>query len=103
MDYPNSAKAKKLYLVLQLGGVNAHKTTFGIVEGLQEEEEEGKVKMVQRSKKKIRKANKDKKKPSLKTKQWIKRRKEKQQRLGKKVKPTTKYTGRKRNNLGLFK
>ncbi|CAD8056450.1 unnamed protein product [Paramecium sonneborni] len=101
VDYPNSAKAKKLYLVLQLGGQSSKKT-MDVIQGLIEESDEEKVKVIGRQQKKIRKQKKQKK-ISEKSKLWILKRKEKQTRLGRKVKKTTKYTGRKRNNLGLFK
>jgi 18S rRNA (guanine1575-N7)-methyltransferase len=35
IDYPHSAKAKKIYLVLELGG--AERTTFELIEGLKDE------------------------------------------------------------------
>ena len=34
IDYPNSTKAKKIYLVLQLGGKDQ---TIGLMEGLKDE------------------------------------------------------------------
>lgn len=42
IDYPHSTKAKKIYLVLELGGANTGKATFDLIEGLKDEiEEEG--------------------------------------------------------------
>ncbi|CAK58491.1 unnamed protein product (macronuclear) [Paramecium tetraurelia] len=101
VDYPNSAKAKKLYLVVQLGGQSSKKT-MDVIQGLVEESDDEKVKVIGRQQKKIRKQKKQKN-VNEKSKLWIIKRKEKQARLGRKIKKTTKYTGRKRNNLGLFK
>ena len=42
IDYPHSTKAKKIYLVLELGGASTGKATFDLIEGLKDDiEEEG--------------------------------------------------------------
>eukprot|EP00828_Plagiopyla_frontata_P006337 TRINITY_DN12746_c0_g2_i1.p3 TRINITY_DN12746_c0_g2~~TRINITY_DN12746_c0_g2_i1.p3 ORF type:complete len:253 (+),score=61.59 TRINITY_DN12746_c0_g2_i1:101-859(+) len=102
VDYPNSTKAKKMYLVLDAGGVQ---TQQGIVtiKGLEEEqnEEETKVEFKLGSKK-IEKQKAGSKKPKFKSKQWILNKKDKQRKKGLDVVKDSKYTGRKRQNLGMF-
>lgn len=89
VDYPNSAKAKKHYLVLSFDrgaakAVKEQQATSGQVH----------VADVASSSKKgppIRK-----KKGSIKTKEWILHKKETQRKKGKAVRPDSKYTARRR-------
>jgi 18S rRNA (guanine1575-N7)-methyltransferase len=92
IDFPNSTRAKKFYLVLYNGPVS----TFKKVGALATEEEEGDAKV------KVFK-NKDRKrhmrvggKPGIKSKEWIMNKKKRAKFTGKEVKHDSKYTGRKR-------
>ena len=99
VDFPNSAKAKKVFLVLFTGGTN--QTLPRGLTGADEvgqREEEG-MKCFQ-----DRQALKGKKlrsKPAKKTRDWILMKKERQRCKGitmdKSIRPDSKYTGRKRS------
>ncbi|KAL4449904.1 hypothetical protein ABPG74_015023 [Tetrahymena malaccensis] len=92
VDYPNSAKAKKLYLVIQAGG-DTREQNIVMMNGLEDEnEEEAKFNAAQKQKQ-IHKA----KKPKIKSKEWIQNKKERQRAQGREVRPDSKYTGRKRS------
>lgn len=87
VDYPNSAKAKKHYLVLSFDraaktpeGLAAHRASGVRVDGEQS-----------KKKRPIRK-----KKGGIKTKEWIVHKKETQRKRGKNVRPDSKYTARRR-------
>eukprot|EP01091_Cochliopodium_minus_P013377 TRINITY_DN4296_c0_g2_i1.p1 TRINITY_DN4296_c0_g2~~TRINITY_DN4296_c0_g2_i1.p1 ORF type:complete len:280 (-),score=78.97 TRINITY_DN4296_c0_g2_i1:31-870(-) len=92
VDYPNSTKAKKFYLVLFAGG-----SSQTLPSGLQGEEEE--KTMIDVSGRETRK-RRDKKKKSrnIKDRNWVLRKKEIQRFQGKDVRPDTKYTARKRKD-----
>lgn len=90
VDYPNSTKAKKHYLVLTFDRV--YKATPGKV--VDDNKEEGV--QVNQHEKKGRKNVIRKKKGGGKSKEWILQKKEMQRKKGKKVRLDTKYTGRKR-------
>lgn len=77
MDFPNSSKARKLYLVLYLGGVNSTGKTMNIIEGLKDEDLENKVDYISKITRKIKKQHKGKRKLVEKSRQWIVKRKEK--------------------------
>ena len=99
VDYPNSAKAKKHYLVLSFDRSNAQKK--GAIDAAQQQKlqqanhvqvdnatslipaRDGKAKVVR-------------KKKGVKTKEWILHKKETERMRGKVVRPDTKYTARKR-------
>lgn len=104
VDYPNSAKAKKHYLVLSCDrapkgtpqglvdtAVHAgHRPSHVQVsstnsEGGRDYGKKGKVKPIR-------------KKKGVKTKEWILHKKESQRRKGKNVRPDTKYTARRRRH-----
>lgn len=91
IDYPNSAAAKKYYLVLQ----NAIEGKLGII--LQQSGEEAHNVLVAQegTRRKIKKSEK-KGKFATKSKFWIYEKKDKQRKQGTKVRKDTKYTGRKR-------
>lgn len=77
VDYPNSAKAKKHYLVLSFDRSSAQR--------------QGAVAASGGTKRVIKKGGMKKK-----SKEWIVHKKETERKRGKKVRPDTKYTGRKR-------
>ena len=99
VDYPNSTKAKKHYLVLSFE--RAHKTPQGLsgMEGALLHEERAGVRVADKDPKKAGKGRNGKtprKKKGAKTKDWILHKKETQRKKGKDTRKDTKYTGRKR-------
>ncbi|RWS11614.1 putative 18S rRNA (guanine-N(7))-methyltransferase-like isoform X1 [Dinothrombium tinctorium] len=93
VDYPNSTKAKKWFLVLFTGGSNNQ-----LPKGLTNEREE--TSSVSYSNTTQRDASKRYKnlkgKPLKKSKEWILQKKERRRRQGKEVRPDSKYTARRR-------
>ncbi|KAK3587591.1 hypothetical protein CHS0354_032791 [Potamilus streckersoni] len=91
VDYPNSTKAKKMFLCLFAGG-----TTQALPKGLGTE---GAIDMrkneITYSDKRERIKN-ARGKSLKKSRDWILEKKERRRRQGKEVRPNTKYTGRKR-------
>mmetsp|Transcript_9723 Transcript_9723/g.24235 ORF Transcript_9723/g.24235 Transcript_9723/m.24235 type:complete len:204 (-) Transcript_9723:204-815(-) len=101
VDYPNSAKAKKHYLVLSCDRTSRKQLPKGMTgeeqmtirgnnhvqvsssQGRQQEGKRGKAKPIR-------------KKKGVKTKEWILHKKETQRKKGKIVRPDTKYTARRR-------
>lgn len=87
VDYPNSSKAKKFFLVLMTGGMQKLPAALGI---------ESSSDHVQYTKSRIR--NKVQRGKSVKNaKDWIIEKKERRRRQGKDVRPDSKYTARKRS------
>ncbi|XP_050735677.1 probable 18S rRNA (guanine-N(7))-methyltransferase [Eriocheir sinensis] len=84
VDYPNSSKAKKIYLVLMTGG-------GPLPSGLQGEEAGGTQALYQRRErmKQVRGSRQPKR-------AWIMQKKERRRKQGREVRPNSKYTGRKR-------
>jgi len=101
IDYPNSTKAKKHYLVLSSDKTSSDKT-YKSPSGLTTDASLLHKETVQvdnnnlRSKNKHSKKSFHKKKHGAKTKEWILNKKETQRNRGNQVRPDTKYTGRKR-------
>lgn len=99
VDYPNSTKAKKHYLVLSFE--RAYKAPQGLtgMEGMGEEKRSG-VRVADKDPSKAGKRGGGKaprkKKGVGKTKEWILHKKETQRKKGKDTRKDTKYTGRKR-------
>ncbi|XP_012548062.1 putative methyltransferase WBSCR22-like protein isoform X1 [Bombyx mori] len=87
IDYPNSAKAKKFFLVLMTGGVGPLPQALGT-----EEPDSLQVKYAKREATKGIRG-----KPIKNSKDWILEKKERRRKQGKITKPDTKYTGRKRS------
>lgn len=87
IDYPNSTKAKKHFLVLSFD------RSFTVPKSIITKED-GVLVNKQESKGKIHRPRK--KKSGSKSKDWIIHKKEVQRHKGKMVRPDTKYTGRKR-------
>jgi 18S rRNA (guanine1575-N7)-methyltransferase len=101
VDYPNSAKAKKHYLVLSFDRSVAQRaiTGKGLTEetpqqGLQQQQHVTLGSTAASSGKK--RSGAPKKKKGIKTKEWIVHKKATQRKKGKDVRPDTKYTARKR-------
>merc|ERR1739842_232317 len=93
VDYPNSTKAKKHYLVLSFE--RAYKAPEGLTDGALLG---GKADSVRVDKKQIKKKGRPHKKKWGKNKEWIITKKETQRKKGKDVRPDSKYTGRKRGD-----
>ena len=106
VDYPNSAKAKKHYLVLSFDrSSSAHKRRKAAMMGAsnssssssrEENRSEHVAVSVATHNKKGKKVSPPRKKKGVKTKEWILHKKESQRRKGKGVRPDTKYTARRR-------
>lgn len=88
VDYPNSAKAKKMFLVLLTGG-----STAKLPQGL-EDESSSTVKYTDERRERMRQMRG---KPAKKSRDWILEKKARKRRQGHEVRPDTKYTGRKRS------
>jgi 18S rRNA (guanine1575-N7)-methyltransferase len=95
VDFPNSVKAKKYYLCLLAGVDNNNKAPSQLPLALgvsqQTEIEATSRKRVQRKKGRRERGN-------VKARDWILDKKERQRQQGKKVRPDTKFTGRKRRD-----
>lgn len=86
VDYPNSTKAKKFFLVLMTGG------NVPLPKGLDSERSSEGIDYSRRGKIKPQRGQ------SLKSvKSWIQDKKERRRKQGKNVRPDSKYTGRKRS------
>ncbi|MGK3746979.1 MAG: 18S rRNA (guanine1575-N7)-methyltransferase [Bacillariaceae sp.] len=98
VDYPNSAKAKKHYLVLSCDRVGGRGQVPGMTAaGAVADQKQSQVQVgKQRQEKDGRKARPIRKKKGVKTKEWIVHKKETQRKKGKDVRPDTKYTARRR-------
>jgi len=90
VDYPNSAKAKKHYLVLSFD--RKYKTP----KGLNDAASGSGVRVDNEAATRKKKRPPKKKKGGIKTKEWIVHKKEVQRKKGKNVRPDTKYTARRR-------
>ncbi|XP_043465191.1 probable 18S rRNA (guanine-N(7))-methyltransferase [Leptopilina heterotoma] len=88
VDYPNSTKAKKFFLVLMTGGVT------NLPKGLGTEEDSNQVNYNS----KREKMKRVKGKPLKKSRDWILEKKERRKRQGREVRTNTKYTGRYRGD-----
>lgn len=101
MDYPNSTKAKKHYLVLSFD--KHYKTPSGLngaegIVGIDDDDGQPQrtVRTVRVERDQGKKKRPPKKKKGVKTKEWIIHKKETQRKKGKNVRPDTKYTARRR-------
>lgn len=87
VDYPNSTKAKKYFLVLMTGGAASMPKALG------NEEDERRISYIKK-----REMCKDARgKPMKKSRDWILAKKERRRRQGLETRRDTKYTGRKRS------
>lgn len=89
VDYPNSSKAKKYYLCLSFESSYRVPAALGA-------QGEGGVEVAQRIKPEKKKSRSKKK--GGKGKEWVLAKKEHQRKLGRDVRPDTKYTARKRKD-----
>jgi 18S rRNA (guanine1575-N7)-methyltransferase len=97
VDYPNSAKAKKHYLVLSFDRTHAQKK--GIIDAQPQQQVSSlTVSTSTNNNHKLKKENNKpiRKKKGMKTKEWILHKKEVDRKRGKQVRPDSKYTARKR-------
>lgn len=92
VDYPNSAKAKKHYLVLSFDRSAVKKK--GVIEAAAQQQQQVQVSSVPVREQK--KPQPIRKKKGVKTKEWILHKKETQRQRGKNVRPDSKYTARRR-------
>jgi 18S rRNA (guanine1575-N7)-methyltransferase len=90
VDYPNSAKAKKYYLVLSFERTFKVPTSAGVDQG-------NSVDVVARARNKGKRALKTGAKAKFKSRDWVLQKKEKAVKQGKQVKTDSKYSGRKRS------
>lgn len=86
VDYPNSSKAKKIYLVLMLGGAQQ------LPRGLNDENHQQTQALYQRREKLKNMRGKPPKRD------WIKQKKERRRKQGKDVRADSKFSGRKRSS-----
>merc|ERR1711983_140550 len=87
VDYPNSTKAKKYFLVLMTGGNQPLPAALGT------ETREGNHIQNENTRERIKKSRG---KPLKKSRDWILEKKERRRKQGKDVRPDSKFTGRKR-------
>ncbi|KAK3792367.1 hypothetical protein RRG08_045911 [Elysia crispata] len=85
VDFPNSSKAKKMFLCLFCGG-----SPQSLPQGLGTEETNPNVAQ------KFTKREKGKRKPVKSSREWILEKKERRRRQGRETRPDSQYTGRKR-------
>ena len=93
VDYPNSTKAKKFFLVLMTGGIQQMPRALGTGD----EVENSRQSQVSYEAKRDRVRN-ARGKPLKKRRDWILEKKERRRKKGIEVRPDTKYTGRKRKD-----
>ena len=87
VDYPNSTKAKKFFLVLMTAGGQTMPKALGTEASANQVGYENRRDRVKQSRGK-----------SLKSRDWIMNKKERRRKQGKEVKSDSKYTGRKRRD-----
>ncbi|XP_014786890.1 probable 18S rRNA (guanine-N(7))-methyltransferase isoform X1 [Octopus bimaculoides] len=92
VDYPNSTKAKKIFLCLFSGGVQQ------LPKGLGTEESSSADNHIDYISKRERVKQLRKCKNPKKSKDWIQEKKDRRRRQGRDTRPDTKYTGRKRRS-----
>lgn len=90
IDNPDSARAKKFFLVLSCGGTN-----FKLPNAVREEEESG-LHAKNEKRQKFRSNNRNQGSVK-KSKDWVMKKKERRRKQGEKTRPDTKYTARKRS------
>jgi len=92
VDFPNSSKAKKVFLVLFTGGIpQSMPKALGVDEAVAEQN------TIDYSHKRERVRALRQNKASFKSREWILEKKDRRRRQGKEVRPDSKYTGRKRS------
>lgn len=96
VDYPNSAKAKKHYLVLSCDRTSRKQLVKGVNGDEQADHKASHVQVSRHREQQGRKERPIRKKKGVKTKEWILHKKESQRKKGKDVRPDSKYTARRR-------
>ncbi|KAI0780985.1 S-adenosyl-L-methionine-dependent methyltransferase [Trametes elegans] len=97
VDYPNSKKAKKVYLCLFVGGGGGGQQVPRGLEGDEEDEEDEEKARFEKRRERLRSREKSGKRKNIKDKHWILKKKELYRKRGKEGVPLdSKYTGRKR-------
>jgi 18S rRNA (guanine1575-N7)-methyltransferase len=96
VDYPNSAKAKKHYLVLSCDRTSKKQLPRGLTGDEQESVAASHVQVSKQQQQQGKKIKPVRKKKGVKTKEWIVHKKETQRKKGKNVRPDSKYTARRR-------
>jgi len=96
VDYPNSAKAKKHYLVLSCDRTSRKQLLKGATGDEQAGQRASHVQVSRHKEQQGRKERPIRKKKGVKTKEWILHKKESQRKKGKDVRPDSKYTARRR-------
>ena len=94
VDYPNSAKAKKHYLVLSFD--RNYTAPQGLTDGALLASKRQEVRVDSKGRYDKSKRAPIRKKKGVKTKEWIVHKKDTQRKKGKDVRPDTKFTARKR-------
>jgi len=94
VDFPNSTKAKKYYLVLFAGTLPIMPEPLTA----EPEPEPSTVSFISERDRQRNNKKTKKKRKSVKSKEWILNKKERQRKQGKDVRPDTAYTGRKRKS-----
>uniref|UniRef100_A0A6M2DJK2 18S rRNA (guanine-N(7))-methyltransferase n=1 Tax=Xenopsylla cheopis TaxID=163159 RepID=A0A6M2DJK2_XENCH len=90
VDYPNSTKAKKYFLVLMTGAAMPLPQALGC-------EENNDSNQISYARRKQEQTRKMRGKPMKKSREWILEKKERRRRQGKQTRMDSKYTGRKRS------
>ncbi|EIN07252.1 S-adenosyl-L-methionine-dependent methyltransferase, partial [Punctularia strigosozonata HHB-11173 SS5] len=99
VDYPNSKKAKKVFLVLYVGSGSRQSQLPKGLEGEEAEDEQSQA-MFERRRAREQRRDRSGKRKSVKDKDWILKKKELYRRRGKESVPhDSKYTGRKRKAI----
>nr|ACO11023.1 methyltransferase BUD23 [Caligus rogercresseyi] len=93
VDYPNSTKAKKFFLVLMTGGVAALPKALGA----EDEQAHTSAATIRNELKRARVKRLRGGKPLKKSREWIQEKKERRRRQGRETRPDSKFTGRKRS------
>ncbi|XP_064391578.1 probable 18S rRNA (guanine-N(7))-methyltransferase isoform X2 [Halichondria panicea] len=93
IDYPNSTKARKLFLCLFTGGAAASDMPKGLGSGVGESKAPDTVSFVE-TRRQLQARGRSH--VSVKSREWVTAKKERRRRQGRDVRPDTKYTGRKR-------
>ncbi|KAH9251087.1 hypothetical protein BASA81_010986 [Batrachochytrium salamandrivorans] len=100
VDYPNSAKAKKYYLVLFSGGSQSIPQALGTTETGRNKSAptsaEFETRRSQTSGRVKKRSRGDQ--PTTKSKDWIDKKKDRQRKQGREVRPDSKFSGRKRSS-----
>ncbi len=97
VDYPNSAKAKKHYLVLSCDRAAKRQLPQGLTGDPTTAAKAKHVNVAGAASNNKKKQIPIRKKKGIKTKEWIIHKKETQRQKGKNVRPDSKYTARRRN------